>query len=384
MLAACTALSLHDPNRELRIYTDNESTVKSITKLMTDPEPVIREHPQIVEAVTMAKNVLASRNQQTEITHIYSHLLDGKMPKEMKDSKMAKMEEKFKGEDLGVILHMNKLVDERAASAASNQCEQRQVIPLSLEDGDYIAYNRTGQRVFDVRAEVKKKQIEDRWNRLQEEAKESEHIGYIRRKNIDWKYAGLIYQGKSKEAIKLQNFVTRARRTLFPNKLTWSAEWDWKTGTFQQPSDFRIEKHHGGRVMTKMPTCDSCEELDHRTHWIVCEHWKDDRAAIKKKVLKIIRKHNSNVVDIPVWWDHTAPRSGKKEWKKLEESDAGIAVRALTPEGVTNLLQQGCNIAKDKISTTLSDIVTTIVRHYKEIWQKRNRILYASNPPEPT
>ena len=183
---------------------------------------------------------------------------------------------------------------------------------------------------------------------------------------------------KGRKVTAVQNFVTRARRTLFSCKSVWALQAD---------NDFRLNKHFGGREIAD-PFCDSCGATETRTHFATCAAHFMQRANARDAVIDIIRRHSDRRIgDIPVWWDPELRKKYAHEteaWARVSPNGVELALRGIAPAGLSTFLKQDCGIEGDRLKSALQQIIVTVTECFRECWKARCKKFFARHPkPRP-
>ena len=382
-MAICDAISMHDPRKDLVIYSDNEGAVNTVSQPEGRRQLKVK-HPIARERVALAERVLQLRElsgKTTIVKHVFSHLLDdgNDMPAMEKIRKRSIMAKKF-GNNTGRILQGNAEADRLATKA-------RDTFPRlwrdeSREDAPFCARDVNGILIVDLKDFLRDRQRRRMNATLRNERYQSHHE-WRNNENIDRKASGSVMRVRSRKLSNLQNYISRARRTLIPCN---------GEAAFRADNEWLVQYKYGG-VAVEEPFCLLCGEYEDKFHFTECEKLKQHRTNIRKRVNESMEKIAGR--KIPVlsnFWGTKREReeentedNGVVKCKKLESFPTELAARGVLPAGLSPLLTRLLGNDSEVISQATLEIQTAVTQGFHSAYKdkcKRWNERYRKPPDE--
>lgn len=378
--AAISALLLHDPFRPLRLIIDN----KSVCNVLDAPLHATTNHPDEVEWLTAAHEVLALRRElgiETKVIHVYSHL-DERNNNDRMQSKLRKMKERF-GDELPYIIAGNEAADQLAKRAAHlSPTPVRQfnsyMAPYQLKKAD------SNHLVFNVSESLSKEHQENYHAILsnQKDRNKQPRYDYLSRKGIDWHRSAYLGKNTNRAANPIQKHAHKSRRKMFADKETRFAR--------RNSKHFTEKRYHN--IVVQNPHCDLCRDLEQqpvpetRTHYLHCKGLALKRTMIKMQVLSTINQRlRQPIRDIPCYWNEDEKNAHHPDelWRSIEAYTPEDAARALIPRAWVTYLKKLSWKDKEDLEPTIATCQYLMVEGLHECWKTRCINFYRTHRPAP-
>ena len=289
------------------------------------------------------------------------------------------MAKKF-GADTGRILKGNAEADKLATKA--RETFPRMWHDESREDAPFCARDVNGILIVNLKEFLRDRQRK-RMNATLRNEKYKSHHEWRNNENIDRRASGSVMRVRSRKLTNLQNYISRARRTLIScnGEAALRADDEW------------LVQHKYGGVAVEDPFCLLCGGYEDKFHFTECEKLKQHRTNIRKRVNGSMEKiAGRKIPSICNFWGTKREREeentedrGVVKCRKMESFPTELAARGAIPAGLPLILTRLLGKDREAVSQATLEIQTAVTQGFHSAYKdkcKRWNERYREPPDE--
>lgn len=358
VIALSTAVTLADPSKPTKIYTDSANAISVITS-GASANPVLTEHVAVA-------NRMLQLNPDIEIHHVFSHTGDSQDAQSEKQQARAEANRERFGVDAPVIVEGNRRADKLAQIVAQDACSL--VVWQSRDHPEFLAVTqRSSDPVRSIRQSLREAYRAEKIRKLVT-SERANMYSWLTDPDIDWEHSAQFILCRDRKVRKDQQFASRCRRGLFA---------DMQTRLSRQDQPYWASRYGGVRVPDAL--CPSCNQIEDRFHFLSCSAHAARRAKITRKVSDQLNKYRMEPSNaIPAFWDSTHEQSEFCDYPYYEDimrHTAIDAARGIIPKSFYRYVEY--EVAPDTdVDALIACIQLILVSQLRKCWTKRCRTLF--------
>lgn len=373
-LALASAVSLHDPERPLAIYTDSQVNLDRLAHFEKHGRLPRTTPLRAIEPLQTVISVIRARKQQgkrTDLKHVLSHTLDRELPQEKREQRKERMHQRY-GSDALRIQKGNQRADTLAKSGTHKQA-QRNLAPHSTALPRFLLVDKNGDPIDNAHKKLheeyahllRKEMLDDTRPPIKRGEPARRPYEWLQDEDVHWPYSTLLGKDVSKNTNKLIRFMIRARRGLFADKQTRLA---------RQDSDYWLHRYGGIRVDNDQ--CDRCGETETRFHFCECKAAEGVRAGVTTQIIKLINSYlqpEHHISDVPRFWasEQRHERHPSALWQKIESRKIEFSAMGIIPDSFVEFLESLHWQPQTNVRKIAAQVQILIVQGHFDAWTER-------------
>jgi hypothetical protein len=371
-------IALHDPARDLEVYTDSKGARDWLLRLLKTSELPRRLPLGAVEPLQIAKAVIDSRKTcASAVHHVPSHTTDQQFDAAETERRKEKLQADF-GDRADEVAHGNAQADAYAKRSLAQNPPN--LMLFSRAHPRYLLFDSQGNAVSDSNKHIRDAVIGKRVQKMHTDHKPPivkqidgipqpprKTYPFVRKHDIDGHASAKIVKEADPADDRYIRFIIRMRLGLIADKQTRLVRQD--------------DKYHQGRyggVKVTDDTCDRCKEkVETRYHFCVCAEGNELRKKITEQVKAIINKRSEAYQhDVPCFWAieqrHKNRWKNQPQWKEIEEQAIEQAAMGIIPKPFVIYLKKSIKWLKEvNVEEIVSEIQRTVITGFQQLWKDR-------------
>ena len=319
----------------------------------------------VYESITEAARLIRQRKFQTRVCHV-SHTSDNTLSKEETQRRKTLMNQRYGGQAQRIAQ------GNAAADALAKQATKEPSPTITYESTAlprFLPVDSGGRLIPNVNKHIRVAFLKECRKRLDRDG----HYTW-RQSDTNWKLSAQLGKSRDTALCRIQNFAIRARRGLFPNKVSM---------LIRKPQEHWVRRYGKALLNVENDKCDSCSEQEERFHFITCRTHNRARKEITEAVLAYLNDHTQEcVTEVPVYWAAEQKRAGADgKWQEVENRKPELAAMGLIPQPFVEYLtslkwKSGANLC-----AIIAEIQIIVVHGLMRCWQARCKKFFEVHNP---